>query len=134
VWKVLAAAAMSMMASVVCAQAPAPTPTRNASPFALPAGALTGLFELDGGWMQRRVTADAFMQEQQERRLGIMHAQPGVGDGKSNGPNFNFTGNLLGGLQYHWTAGQKPELGFEGVPARLKLQHGGVYVGLRYRQ
>jgi len=83
--------------------------------------------------MKHRVTADALMQEQQDRRLGIMHAQPGAADAKANAQNFNLTGNLLGGLQYHWAAGQKPELGFKDIPARLKLERGGVYLGFSYR-
>jgi hypothetical protein len=66
-------------------------------------------------------------------RFGIVHASFDALRQKPAGPNFDITGQLLGALQYHWTAGQKPELGVRGVPARLKIKRDGLYVGFSYR-
>jgi hypothetical protein len=128
-WKVLIAGTISLVPSASLAQAP----NRNAGP-ALPTKILTGLFMLnDGGWLTPRVSADAFMQEQQERRLGIMHSTPGTAQAKPDGPNFDITQALVGSLEYHWTAGQKPELGLHNVPVRLRIKRGHLYLGFSYR-
>ena len=79
------------------------------------------------------MTADQFMAEQQDRRLGIMHATPGAAQRAPGGPKFAITGKIIGALQYHWTAGQKPELGLKGIPIRAKIKTNGVYFGLTYR-
>src|SRR5580692_1876506 len=124
-WKGLIAGTISLVASAALAQAP----NRNALPTRL-----TGFFALnDGGWLKPRVSVDAFIQEQQERRLGIMHSTPGRVQAKPDGPNFDITHALIGSLEYHWTAGQKPELGLHDVPVRLSVKRGHLYLGFSYR-
>ena len=101
---------------------------------ALPSRPLTGFVDTnDGGWIAQRITADQFMQEQQDRRLGIMQATPGSAQRPPDGPKFDITGKIIGALQYHWTAGQKPELGLKGIPIRAKIKTNGVYFGFTYR-
>ena len=130
-WKVLAAGTMSLMTSVAWAQgvgfdAVQPPPI---------SGVTIGQSDLlDGGWLKPRITADAFMQEQQDRRLGIMHSSPDAAQAKgADGPKFDITGKLIGALQYHWKAGTKPELGLRGIPIRAKIKTNGVYFGFSWR-
>src|SRR5262245_32196322 len=74
----------------------------------LPERILIGLFELnEDGWVQPHLTAEEFMREQQDRRLGILPDPFGAELRKPAGSNFDITGKVLGALQYHWTAGQK---------------------------
>jgi hypothetical protein len=109
---------------------------RAAGPIANapPPGTLSGLFDLDGsGWSSSRISAEAFMQEQQEKRLGIAHSMPGGRQPPVEGFHFDITGKLLGALQYHWKAGERPELGLKGIPIRAKIKTNGVYFGFSYR-
>lgn len=62
-----------------------------------------------------------------------MHSTPGAAQAPPNGPHFDITGKIIGALQYHWMAGQKPELGLRGVPIRMKIKTNGVYFGFSYR-
>ena len=127
-WLVLIAGMISLVATAALAQ-PA---NRSFAPPALPSRPLTGLFN-DNGWLAPRITADAFMQQQQEKRLGIMHSTPGAAQKPPEGFHFDITGKLIGALQYHWTAGQRPELGLRGLPIRMKIKTNGVYFGFSYR-
>src|SRR5215471_7200327 len=95
-----------------------------------PPRTLSGLFDLDGsGWSSSRISAEDFMQEQQEKRLGIAHSMPGGRQPPAEGFHFDITGKLLGALQYHWKAGERPELGLKGLPIRAKIKTNGVYFG-----
>jgi hypothetical protein len=130
VLKVLAAGALLCVASLASAQG---LTGRTAVP-ALPARPLTGFVDTnDGGWISQRMTADQFMQDKPDRRLGIMHATPGSPQRPREGPKFNITGKLIGALNYHWTDGQKPELGWRGIPIRAKIKTNGFYFGFTYR-
>jgi hypothetical protein len=130
VLKVVAAGALSCVATLASAQG---LTGKTAVP-ALPGRSLSGFVDMnDGGWISQRMTADQFMQDQQDRRLGIMHSTPGSPQAPPDGPKFDITGKIIGALQYHWTAGQKPELGWRGLPIRAKIRTNGFYFGFTYR-
>jgi len=96
----------------------------------LPSSYLQSLYQFDDGGWRLKANVRVGVQVTQDQRLATLGPPPVK---TAIGPQFNITQSLVGALQYHWTAGQKPELGLRGVPVRAKFKTNGVYFGFSYR-
>jgi len=108
----------------------AQTSPRMTFPSAPHAGNPGRLSELnEESWVRPHGAADSFLLDQMARGFDIERSALGATQAKPN----NLTLTLIGKLQYHWAPGVKPELGFRGIPLRLRIKSDGVFVGMSYR-
>ena len=122
-WKLMIAAAMSVFAHAAAAQS-----------FVASANALQQLYALeDGGWRLKALVRDFDMREVEDQRISSLAGVKSQSDAKQDVPKFEIEQPLIGSFEYHWVAGRQPELGFHGIPARLKLKTDGIYVGFSFR-
>jgi hypothetical protein len=129
---VSAGIAIAIMASAAHAQSPGslfgpqyqnPIPSLN----------LRGLSDDGGLNLQPNVRLSLQIEQQLETERDQRLSTAGPKTQVTVGPHFDITHALVGALQYHWTAGQKPELGWAGLPVRAKIKTNGIYFGFSYR-